>query len=75
MLGIFRKKTTEEKMLKLKCKIAAMERELEVLWKLENTGGYIMGKRSEIIDLERKLAYKKKELELKSIQKGEIAND
>ena len=66
MFNIFRKKTTEEKMIALKCKIASMERELEVLWKIENTGAYAFGKRNEIIDLEKNLAYKKKELELKS---------
>lgn len=66
MFNIFKKKTTEERMINLKCKIASMEKELEVLWKLETGGGYIFGKRDEILTLEKKLAYKKKELELKS---------
>ena len=67
MFNIFRKKTAEEKMIDLKCKIASMEKELEVLWRIENTGGYVLGKRNEIIDLEKKLAYEKKALELKSV--------
>ena len=66
MFGIFKRKTTEEKLIDSKCKVASMEKELEVLWKIENTDGYAIGKRNEIIDLEKKLAYKKKELELKS---------
>ena len=62
MFDFLRRKTTEEKMIDLKCKIAGMERELEVLWKIETTGNYITGKRDEIISLEKKLAYKKKDL-------------
>ena len=65
MFGIFKRKTPEEKRLILRCKIAGMEKELEVLWKLENKGGYITGKREEILTLEKNLAYSKKELELR----------
>lgn len=64
MLKFFKKKTPEEKLIILKCSIASMERELEVLWKLETYGGYLIGSRTEILSLERKLAYNKKELEL-----------
>lgn len=67
MFNIFRKKTTEEILIDLKCNIASMEKELDVLWTLEKDGGYIFGKRAEILRLEKKLAYKKKELELKSV--------
>jgi len=64
MFNIFKKKTTEEKIIKLKCEIAAMEKEIEVLWKIETKGGYLFGKRDEIISVEKKLAYKKKKIEL-----------
>lgn len=67
MLKMFKKKTPEEKMIILKCKIASMERELEVLWKLETQSGYVFGKRDEILRLEKTLAYSKKEVELRTI--------
>ena len=66
MFDILKRKTAEEKLIILKCKIASMEKELEVLWKIETTGRYVTGKRDEIISLEKKLAYKKKEFELTS---------
>jgi len=67
MFGFFRKKTAKEKMDILECKIAAMEKELEVLWKIELEGWYVFGKRSEIISIEKDLAYKKKQMELLKI--------
>lgn len=61
----FKKKTKDEQRIELTCTIASMEKELEVMWKLEKHGGYMTGKRDEITRLEKNLAYKKKELELK----------
>ena len=69
MFKIFKKKTPEEKLIILKCNIASMEREVEVMWKLENRGGYLIGNRDEITALEKRLAYSKKELELKTLKK------
>ena len=64
MFELFRKKTPEEKIIKLKCEIAALEKEVEVLWKIETEGNYLIGKRNEIISVEKKLAYKTKLVEL-----------
>ena len=60
MFELFRKKTPEEKVIKLKCEIAALEKEVEVLWKLENNGNYLFGNRKDLINFEKKLAYKSK---------------
>jgi len=67
MFNIFKKKTAEEKIIELKSKIASMEKEVELLWKFENDGGYLIGKRAEIIGIEKRLAYYKKKLELLSV--------
>ena len=56
----FRKKTRKEKL----CTLASMEKELEVIWKLETTGGYVFGMKNEIISLERQIAYLKADLEI-----------
>lgn len=55
-------KTKEEKILRLKCEIASLKKEVEVLWKLE--GNYLFGNRDKIVSVEKKLAYKKKQVEL-----------
>ena len=57
-------RTTDEKIHQLLCTIASEKKELEVLWKLETTGGYLIGKRDEILVLEKSLAYKKEKLKL-----------
>lgn len=49
---------------RFKCKLAGMEKELEVLWKFEKRGEYLTGLRTKIITLEKKIAITKKKLEL-----------
>jgi len=61
---MFHFRTKEQRIYYIKIKLAGMEKELEVLWKFENKGGYLTGKRSEIIALEINLAKTKKKLEL-----------
>lgn len=68
MFNIFRRETPEEKIIRLKCEIAVLEKEVEVLWKIENEHNYIIGKRNEIIAAEKKLAYKSKLVELQQGQ-------
>jgi len=71
MFGWFKKKEKtpeekkhdlEDKINKLKGKIVEEEAEVKVLWEIEKYGGYVFGKRDEIIDLEVSLARKKIEL-------------
>jgi len=54
----------EHSIIQLKCDIAESEKELEILWKFENIGGYLIGKREEIISLEGQVAFNKRKLEL-----------
>jgi len=73
MFGWFKKKekTPEEKKHdlknkrdKLRVKIAEEMAEVKTLWELEKYGGYVFGRRDELITLEKQLARRKVELEL-----------
>lgn len=61
-LGKLFGRTPKNKIDKLERELANDRRTLEVLWKFENRGGYVLGSRPEILKLEGKIAEKEAEL-------------